>query len=186
MQQNKFLFLKEVFFFKVLKRALFKKRFLIDTVKIDKHLNLTALTINTFFRYSRKSYISRLKNKKRINKKIFSAIFFKSLKLFKIAHIKIKSLNRKINLKNIKTFSRCLQQYKNSIFVRRLDLYSDFIKLNALIIEKKITPASYLFLISQIFTVLLKKKHSQFMFFIKGIFKQLLKTKGTKIKGIKF
>ncbi len=182
-------FIHEFIFLKNLKKTLNKKNILLDESRIYSTNCTITLILNSFFRYKK----IQLYNKK---KKILnftthfklSHFISKQFKLFNINVniIKIKNLNKYINFKYVKIFSKSFKRFRKTLFIRRLDLFQDFLKLSALTIKAKIKPSIYLFLFAQIFTTILKKKHGQFLFFIKAAFKKIIVLKKTHIKGIKF
>jgi len=70
------------------------------------------------------------------------------------------------------------------LFVRRFNLYIDFLKLTTLLSTSFIETSSYLYILVQIFKNLSKKSHNNFMFFIKLLFKLLINLK-FNILGLK-
>ena len=76
----------------------------------------------------------------------------------------------------------------NILFLRRFNLFVDFLKVNSLLLKGKISCKFYLNYLGIIFKFLLKRKHTSFILFLKYLFKILLSFKQTKnsIKGIKF
>ncbi len=185
-------FMYEFIFLKNLKKILNKKQILLDETQLNSSHNTLILILNTFFRY-KKIQLYKKKKKKNflMNSSGFSKLHIfinKQFKLFKINIniIKINNLNKKIKIKYIKFFSESFKKFKRTLFVRRLDLFVDFLKLSALTVNAKITPNIYLFLLAQIFTIILKKKHGQFLFFIKLLFKKVMSLENSHIKGVKF
>lgn len=72
------------------------------------------------------------------------------------------------------------------LFIRRHGLFSDFINMSALLVDGKVKVQAYLLLLSEIFTVVLKNKHSQFFLLITTVFNYILNQKNSLVKGLKF
>jgi len=163
--------------------------------------NQAELTLVLYFRCSKVSSYKRrglapliLKEKasyksgkNSIFVELFNKIFTKmSVNLLNFHSI---NLNSTLNKKLLVLFYTKTKRFVNGIFSRRFNLFIDFIKLNALLAEKKINISSYLLLLSQIFRSLSKRGHGRFLSFIKYLFKLLiLETKNLSfpIKGFKF
>ena len=75
------------------------------------------------------------------------------------------NLNKKIKFFIVKEFLKDFKKFKQNLFPRRNDLFSDFLNTSCLLVLKKIKINTYLLILAQIFTLLLKKKHGSFFFF---------------------
>jgi len=185
-------------FIKVLTRALQKKNVLINNINFSSSFNnIIYLRLDFFFCFNRikflKSKINKFKlprTKNFIQKQKFENLFFKNLKFLKanLILIIVQNSNRYIELKFVKYFYKKLKGFIKIIFLRRFDLFLDLIRLTTLLIQKKATLNSFLFIISKIFGLLSKKKHNQFFFFIEKLFQSMLFLvfNYINIKGIKF
>lgn len=102
----------------------------------------------------------------------------------------VENVNKEIDIKIVKYLYIHFKRFINMLFSRRFNLFIDFIKLTSLFIKSKITSNNYLYLLSQIFRLLTKKKHSRFMYFLKFLFTRIIKMEAkfgnTLIKGVKF
>ncbi len=99
------------------------------------------------------------------------------LSVFNLNKLLTSSLLRKIYAIN--------KRFLKTLFARRFNLFIDFMKIVVLLALKKINVITFLIVLSQIFKVLLKKKHTQFIYFLKEIFNFIL-TNTKEIKGLKF
>lgn len=152
-----------------LKTAFLKKDILLCDANINKFNNNIFLFLKLFFRY-RKIKIYEIKkigflNKiKKTNDNI--ALLLQNLQNKKnITSCFILNLNKKIKTFIVCHFLKTFKRFKHNLFIRRNDLFSDFLNLSTLLIAKKIRINSYILILGQIFTVLLKHKHSSFFFF---------------------
>lgn len=181
-------------FFNNLKKSLKKKNILIDQSNIYKKNTSFYLYINSFLKYRKLSKLK--KKKKKIKKYHLSNISLLLEKFFNLSnkpliYIKINILNNMVKIKKKFFFFTIFKKFKYNLFTRRPDLFFDFLNLSALLIENKISITIYLEILSQIFNILLKKKHSLFFMFLKLLFKQLTLQKLnhkllSAIRGIKF
>jgi hypothetical protein len=119
------------------------------------------------------------KNKKQVN----------GAQIYHEILLRIKNLNKEIDSKVIKRLYNSFKRFANMLFARRFNLFVDFLKLTSLFIKGKIAADSFLYLLSQIFRLLTKKKHSRFMYFLKYLFTYITKTElqsnRNLIQGIK-
>jgi hypothetical protein len=189
-------------YLKILEKLFNKKNVLL----INSELNLVhssyRLNINLFFRTPKLTrYKKKTINHLRFSKKLKSNLgfFLNSNKLFKIfvpkrlikkksiVLLKIKVVNCFINNFLLKQFYQKTSRFTNILFVRKFTLFIDFLKISALLYEKKVSVNTFIFILSQIFKVLPKNKHSRFLFFLKQVFQMLIQdSKHCMIKGIKF
>jgi hypothetical protein len=101
----------------------------------------------------------------------------------------VKIMNKEVNSKLIKFVYTQFKRSLNVLFSRRFNLFIDFIKMTSLFIEKKIGSKMYLLILSQIFRLLPKNKHTRFFLFIKELFIKIVAKKTNKKKkilGVKF
>jgi hypothetical protein len=111
------------------------------------------------------------------------SLHFKKLNL-NLVCIKLINSNLLVSKKLLIFFYSKLKRFINNLFVRRFNLYLDFLKLTTLICVDNIEASSYLYLLTQIFKNLSKKSHNNFMFFIKLLFKLIINLK-SNILGLK-
>lgn len=156
-----------------LKKSLRTKQMLLDGALLNEKNETLHLAANIFYRYKKiRKYTKKKKIKLVKNKNLKFTSFFKVI-LNTNYFIKLKTLNPLVNIRKMLIFFKLSRRFKNTIFSRRPDLFSDFLNLNALFTENKIHPETWLLVIGQIFNLLLKKKHGQFFLLIKLLFKQL-------------
>lgn len=101
--------------------------------------------------------------------------------------LEISTVNRYIGDKKYKIYNFFkFRKYSSSFFPRQFDLYIDFIKLTALLLNKRISANIYLLALGKIFRFLPKRKHNQYVAFLKEIFLYLIRFKNSSILGAKF
>jgi hypothetical protein len=144
------LYLNLFFYYKSIKSSFYKRKYL---MKSSKNIDCIVLQNN------------KLKN---LFKKSFKHLGFCSI-LFNI-----KNININVNKKLVSFFYQKLKKFINNIFIRRFNLFIDFIKINSLYVQGLVSINSYLYIFSLIFRSLSKKIHSRFLFFIKNVFKILI------------
>ena len=191
-------FLYSLNFINTFKRLLNKKGVLLTESSSNSLTNASFLHLKLFFQSTRtKNYklgFSLLKSKRKTkvsqNLKI-DKLFTNQFKLLKrtVTVLRIKNLNKEIDSKVIKRLYNSFKRFANMLFARRFNLFIDFLKLTSLFIKGKIAADSFLYLLSQIFRLLTKKKHSRFMYFLKYLFTYITKTElqsnRNLIQGIK-
>lgn len=155
-------------FLKALKISLSKKNILLSDSTLNIINRSYFLTIKVFFRQRKTTeYVSH-------KKKIFSSqknkkFYFLFQKISFLRQIfntyLVVNLNKKIKFFIVKEFLKDFKKFKQNLFPRRNDLFSDFLNTSCLLVLKKIKINTYLLILAQIFTLLLKKKHGSFFFF---------------------
>jgi len=191
-------FLYSLNFINTLKRSLSKKGVLTLESSSNSLTNVSFLHLKLFFQSVKtKNYklgFSSLKNKRRI--KVYQnlrvdKLFFNQFKLLKrtITVLTVKNLNKEIDSKIVKRLYNSFKRFTNMLFSRRFNLFVDFLKLTSLFIKGKVLAHNFLYLLSQVFRLLTKKKHSRFMYFLKYLFIYIVKTESQSnsnlIRGVK-
>lgn len=171
-------------FMETFRNALAKKHILLSSVQISLRGNFLFLDLIIFFRYKKIRSYKKTKGKK--TKNTFLKILSNQIKIFKANQILIKTQNltKKINVKTSIAFLKQFKRFKIILFSRRFDLFADFINLSALLTKGWLSSAAYLILLKQIFSIILKKKHTQYFLFIHLLLKQLIT--GSFVLGLKF
>ena len=187
-------FLHGLKFLNVLERSLTKKGFII----LNKHLNFETNTIsfqfNVFyktknlaiFKYNKIKNLSQkqeLKKEKKLNK-----LFINNFRLFKnsIFILKVYNMNKSLENVHLKSLYFNFKRFINVLFLRRFNLFIDFLKITSLFINAKVNVKVYLHFLGQIFCLLQKKSHTRFIFFLKFLFLNFLNNKIKCLKGVKF
>lgn len=181
-------------FLKLFQVALKKKGILISnfSLKTEKSICFLYLTIfiDTKLHLKLKKKV-KVSNFKQIKIYKLLSIFKKSLKLLFLnkIYININVLNHLLDNTNLNNIYIKTKKYKELIFVRRFNLYMDFIKLTSLLLNFQVSASAYLEHLSQIFKYLHKKKHNRFIYFLKDIFNLIVKKEfslNSGVNGIKF
>lgn len=121
-----------------------------------------------------KSSLKKLKSNKTNNlNHIFTSLNFfkKNLIIFKIVTLN-KYLKRK--KKKIKILNSFFKQEASLLFPRRYNFFLDFLQLSILFLENQISISFFIKIITEIFRILQKKRHSRFIIFINSFFNFLL------------
>jgi len=168
---NKLIFWNAQIFRQSLKTSLNKKEILLCDMSLNSTNNGRFIKLNIFFRYRKiKTYINKSNNLQIIKKKqlLNVATLFKSFQKIKnnFNNCLIFNLNRIVKTCVVRIYLKDFKKFKYNLFIRRDDLFSDFINLSPLVMTKNVKVNTYLLLLAQIFSLLLKKKHSSFFFFI--------------------
>jgi hypothetical protein len=187
-------FLHSLKFLNVFERSLTKKGFVILT----KHLNFETNTIyfqfNVFyktkkladFKYNKVKFLS--KNSELSKEKHLQNLLIKNFSMFKnsIFVLKIYNMNKDLQNTNLKSLYFNFKRFINILFLRRFNLFIDFLKITSLFINAKVDVKVYLHFLGQIFRLLQKKSHTRFIFFLKFLFSKFLNNKIKCLKGVKF
>lgn len=180
-------------------RILSKKNVLGLFYSVNSSGSCLFLNINLFFRTQKLLFFrNRLKPYSLLSTKKFNSrtIFFnRMIKHFlfkeKLLSIKVVNYNKKVDSFLVKDLFFTFKKFLNLLFSRRFNLFIDFLKLTALMVEYTDVSSKYLYLLGQIFQVLSKKNHTRFLIFLKLVFLEILnlsKKRGGRfsIVGIKF
>ena len=187
-------------FLQSFERLLYLKGVWITKSTLSNTTNLVTLNLVLFFTSKKIQSLKRKKFKKKI--KIFQEkiFFFISQKLrfyFKffrnnIFYFYIKNLNKKINKKLIIIIYKKIKFFFKSFFMRRLNLYIDFIKIVGLLYQNLIDSKIFLLAIGLIFKNIFKRVHLRFCSFLEDLFNFIIYEvpkkirKSSNILGIKF
>lgn len=188
------------YFLIFLKKVFEKKKIFLTNSILNFSGNQSILNLYLFFRAQKIKIYKRKRKRiqKNLKKKVFSLLWYKNLNFLKINFIVLVFTNLTKNFKKTKHYVQILcllfKGFKNInkiLFPRRFMFFIDFLQLTVLYIYTKINTNFYLYILSQIFKILLKKRHNRFVVFVNNLFKTIifhssvLKTK-LKIKGVKF
>lgn len=174
-------------------KYLFKKKSIIlDTVTLNFTNNKGILIFNAFFQTSKLlKFKNRLKNNILLkkNQNIFNNKHLNFLRINLII-FKLNILNKYKNTILLKFLYNTFKKYKSILFMRRINLFFDFLKLTSLFLENHIKLNTYLNILGQIFKNLSKRRHTRYIAFLKFIFKILIKNEYLKslklnLKGFK-
>lgn len=186
-------FLYSIKFLESLKRSFIKKGVLIVCNQINFINSICYVNLDLYYKTSQTvKYKSSLKKSLTKSKVFeFTALGSQMNKAFlrtknSLTVVRMQNLNRDIKKQTVIDTYSSYKRYLGVLFARRFNLFVDFIKMTSLFIFKKLDPKSYLYLLSQIFRLLSKKKHSRFLFFLKSLFNTIIKTRQSSIIGIKF
>jgi hypothetical protein len=144
---------------------LFKKEFCAEN-----HLKL-----HCFFRHS---FTTKLSSEVQTKK---TTVFLTKIAKFPYNLVKIKNLNLEYSQTAHRFFHTKFWKFKNNLFSRRVEFFFDFILMTSLLIKGKMYVELYLFLLAEVFTILLKKKHGSFLFFIKTLLTTIMKLRKNPI-----
>jgi len=176
-------------------RSLSKKGFLIASKSLRFGSNTVFFSFNVFYKTktlsgyrSDKLEFSKKKNSfllKRLSlqKILVQNFFFLKKSLFLI---NILNLNKLLQRKILGFIYLSLKSFLNVLFIRRFNLFIDFLKISSLFLNLQMDSIVYLKLLGQIFCLLQKKSHTRFIFFLKVLFSTFLNNKINSIKGAKF
>jgi hypothetical protein len=185
-------FLYSLYFINTLKRSLIKKGILVLSSQVNFATSTCYITLKVYYKTVKivnyKNKINSLTSNKLKSCQKLSLMLNESFNKTKnkLGVVTLYNINK--NIKKILLFNIYLtyKRYVNVLFSRRFNLFIDFTKMTALFISREMNPKNYLYLLSQIFRLLSKKKHSRFLFFLKNLFSTIIKTKQSSISGIKF
>lgn len=129
------------------------------------------------------------------NSRKLSVFFLKQFEFLRcnFVYLNFKILNSELNYNNLsKTYSH-FSRFVNILFLRKFNLFIDFLKIYVLFYNQKVFVCTFLYILCQIFKNLPKRKHNRFLFFLKFVFNTLVDSSFIKlsktqnvIKGIKF
>ena len=165
-----------------------------NVIMVQKDLNFEAnklfLNISLFFQTSKllnfqKNLFSDNVKQENVNLSYLFPLIKNHFSLLNNNFIQVSftNLNALINKKEVALLYYHLRRFSTPLFSRRFNLFADFLKLAALFSKKQTSIKPILFLISQIFKSLHKKKHNIFLIFLKVFFEIFIKNK--TILGVK-
>jgi hypothetical protein len=184
-------------FMTLLQQFLNRKNILLTDRTLNLINNQCFLNLTLFFKAARLAIY-----KKKISSKEKQVISYDTITNSLVAELSLLQssfvslnlsiVNQRINKKLIRYFYLKIKRFSGILFPRRLNLFIDFIKITSLFYERKISTQAYLAVLGQIFKVLPKKIHGQFLVFSKILLTLLTSDVKTKslhlrscIKGIK-
>lgn len=184
-------FLYGFYFSNLLKILFMSRRVFVTNLILNFSENKTYICLYLFYRAAKILFLKKSKfllKRKKLMINIFKTLtFLKKNKVifnFNIINLQIK---KKILLFN---FFKHYKRYAFSIFPRRFNFFLDFLKISLLFHDGKIKTLFFIKILAEIFRILQKKKHAQFIFFLNKFFKYLINSKPESnkmsIKGIKF
>jgi hypothetical protein len=171
-----------------------KKTFLMSSSNSYLTLDLFYRSVKTTF-YKKKGLILSKKQRLVQKNKTFANLFSKNFPLNKVNSIicNVTNLNKEINTLLLAILYNKTKKFITNIFVRRFNLYIDFVKLTTLLIQNKIGIDKFIYVLALIFKSLSKRVHTRFLFFLKALFKIIISISGSKennlansILGFKF
>jgi hypothetical protein len=182
---NSFINKEFVFYFmliKILKRLLFKKGVVVLNCTLNSSGSFNYIELCVFYKTQkvikyRRKFNSKKKNVSFKHKLNLNALMFKFNMLKKSNLIKVINYNKKISKKTIKNLYTNFNKYLNKLFSRRFNFFFDFLKITALYLHHENLDPVYLSTLCEIFRVLTKKKHSQYIFFLKYLFTEMVNKK---------
>ena len=166
-------------FFKNFEKLLNKKNILITNSNINIISNKIYFNLDLFYLTSKISKFRKkmsLKLDDNSNKNNFLNFIITQFKTFKtnIIIFKLNIINAKIKKKSIFLIFKKLKRFTNIIFVRRFNLFIDFLKILSLLLDFKISAKIFLIFLQRTFKNLTKKQHNQFLSFLKICFNLLI------------
>jgi hypothetical protein len=187
-------------FFNLFQELLQKKGLLLVKTNIQTETNLFLLELDIYFSIKRSLFLKKqkfLKNKTTSNSKLifkntsFLYIFNSFFKRYKknLYFFTFKNLNLKVNKKFNDILYRLTKHYIPYLFMRRFNLYLDFLNIINLFCLNLLTVSTVLLLISNIFRYITKRSHAKFFSFLTDIFQGLIlfeNKRHSNLKGLKF
>lgn len=154
--------------------------------------NILYLTVQIFYNTKKLTQYKKIHTNKKIKKNVsLKKVFLKLIQKMRLhlIFIKFKNINNTINKKITKIFYQKLKKFSITLFDKRFNLFMDFIKINALFYENKISTNIYLFFLGKVFCFLHKKKHNQYTILLNTVFSLLINKLAnikSNLQGIKF
>jgi hypothetical protein len=176
-------------------RSLNKKGFLVLNKSLSFGPTTVFLNFNTFYktkkisdyRYTKLKFFKKknifLLKRLSLQQVLVKNFYFLKKSLFLI---NIVNLNRFLQRKTLVFMYFSLKSFLNVLFIRRFNLFIDFLKISSLFLNAQIDSTVYIKLLGQVFCLLQKKSHTRFIFFLKVLFSTFLNNKINPIKGVKF
>jgi len=170
-------------FYQTKRVALYKKNFYLKFRNKTKRLKKRQLKL-----LIKKNCKKRTKKSKLIgNHKIMK--YLKALKCNQII-FSIKNLNLKLNFKKVARLYKSLRVFEKQIFQRRKQLFTDLLKVSSLFHENKVTTKSFLDILGESFSLILKKNHGRYFRFVTDLLTTLIRIKASsndkELVGMKF
>ena len=171
-----------------------KKTFLMSSANSYLTLDLFYRSVKTTF-YKKKGLVLSKKQNLIQKNKGFVNLFTKNFPLNRVNSIicNVTNLNKDINNSVLVSLYNKTKKFIANIFVRRFNLYIDFVKLTTLLIQNKIKADKFIYILALIFKSLSKRVHTRFLFFLKALFKIIISISGARennllnaISGFKF
>jgi len=200
-----------------LTQILKRKNINIDKLSLNFLGNQAHLALALFYKTKRvaiykKNFYLKFRNKKKRRKtRIFKKLIKKNAKLKTksakitgnhklIKYLKVlkcnqivfslANLNLKLNFVKVARLYKSLSYFEGQIFQRRKPLFTDVLKISYLFHENKITAKSFLNILAESFSLILKKNHGRYFRFITELLRILIKNTASrgvkKLVGLKF
>jgi hypothetical protein len=184
----------------LLKRLFFLKGVWITKSFVSSENNLTHLNFLLFYQSNKISLYKKflLKGKIPIRNyyeiKDLLKIHRKFFSIYKTSNflLNFKCLNAQSKKKNLVPLFLKLKSFIPTVFIRRFNLFLDFLKLTDSYLSFFIGLDTFILLLNRVFKALSKRLHTKFLFFIKDISKYFILTVRftinfvLKIRGFKF
>lgn len=191
-------------FVKALKQILKKKHIKTDKIALNFLGNQAHLALSVFYQTKRvalykknfylkfRSKTKRLKKrqlktlqKKNCKKKIKKYKIIGNYKLMKYLRalkcnqivFSIKNLNLKLNFLKVARLYKSLRVFEKQIFQRRKQLFTDLLKISSLFHENRVTTKSFLDILGESFSLILKKNHGRYFRFVNDLLTTLIRIK---------
>jgi hypothetical protein len=190
------------YFYLSFKRLLFLKGIWLTNTVINSSTNTHFLNFIFYYKSNKVIIYKKKKVKLRKNVLVFkksfcgvSSLLNQYFSFFRINSFSVfvLNLNKKIDTKIITFLFKKLTPYYKKFFIRRYNLFIDFLKLCTLFILNLLPTESFLLLLSLIFKHLTKRSHRRFLSFLKFLFNLIVFSVPEKfnalssyIKGFKF
>ena len=200
-----------------LTQILKRKNINIDKLSLNFLGNQAHLALALFYKTKRvaiykKNFYLKFRNKKKRRKtRIFKKLIKKNAKLKTksakitgnhklIKYLKVlkcnqivfslANLNLKLNFVKVARLYKSLSYFEGQIFQRRKPLFTDVLKISYLFHENKIKAKSFLNILAESFSLILKKNHGRYFRFITELLRILIKNTASrgvkKLVGLKF
>lgn len=162
-----------------------KKTFSMSSSNSYLTLDLFYRSVKTTF-YKKKGFVLNKKQNLIQKNKSFINLFSKNFPLNRINSIicNVTNLNKEINNLVLVALYNKTKKFITNIFVRRFNLYIDFVKVTTLLIQNKISADKFIYILALIFKSLSKRVHTRFLFFLKALFKIIISISGVKENSI--
>lgn len=113
---------------------------------------------------------------------------FKAYKLFQNKNTTFRIINLNSQVPQA-IYSNLFERYKaahGNLFIKRVSLFNDFIKVLALAVTKQISIWALIYVLSLIFRKLPKRRHTAFTAFLQEVFDPITEDPNNSIIGVKF